>query len=786
MSAQPVKIIGSVTDSITGTGLYHANIVLREAINHTYLKGTITNESGYFQLIGNFPISCLLTISYVGYHIKELQINLGNKKQVDLGNISLSVARIEIPEVEVIFKPLIQYGDDSDVTLNLDMLGDLEGQSIFDVISSLTGLHTDFDEKIRYNGYTDFTVLIDGKKLGATYLRMSATGNMEVYKLKQIPAKYIKTVEILPEPKGRYGYYTPVINLIPKGNLRDFYTVFTEAGIEDKYSAGIGISRIYKKLTITPEISYKHLSAFSDEDEDRKYSTVHENSFTRNSETSNRETDRIAALRAEYQLDETENLKFSAVGNFAESVINMARNTFYSEGKNDLSNDYRYSRSPQYQYTANYRKRFYIGPERYLYFNINASMNKNSGEGKQIITDQGKSDIPQNYRSDNEYESKDLDVKFNYSNIRHRFTYFFNAGILWNESDENAGRELFDWGSDTWKELTAFSSDRSFSRFSSDLSFKISRRYEVKRNEKTIQHYFSANISENLNTEKIFDYLKDHSNKEKNAKTSLGVNYRGILSTYGSFVFDYKGQLRRPTAKQLLETPVYIDDYTIRLGNSGLKSEMVNTLTIDYFWNSHGVIRISKAPVTPPPFGYSVSAMYSASSNRIVQSHSIEDGILIYSYKNSNGTKMLTVNSNFYTRVSTFMNIKLGVSYKYDTYDDNAGSFRSGNSWSTSGNIDIRLFKKLKLEGKYQYNSPRIIYQGKNYGYHEGSVSMSVLIWKDNIDLSLEATNLLARSGQKSVYYGENYNYKKITYPEYPIIWIRASLMLFKFQKKQL
>lgn len=783
IQAQAFEIQGTVADSLTRSALYPANVVLRDASTQVYLRGTITNEAGQFQFSNTAPGRYLLTVSYLGYRNKEIEVIIENKKQTNIGTIFLAVAPVQIGEVEIIFKPVVHYGEDSDVTLNLDMLGDLGEQSVFDVINSLVGLNVDFDDKIRYNGYTDFTTLIDGQKMGANFMRISINGDFESFILKRIPAKYIKTVEIIPEPKGRFGFYTPVINLIPKGNLRDFYTAFSEVGIEDKYGLGFGVSKVYQKLTLTPELAYKHPAVFSEEDEDRENHAIPANSYSRNSNTKNWGIDKRAALLAEYRFENTHVLRFSAEENFTENKSDITRNTNYTDGKNDRTNDSRYSDAPRQRYTMSYRRGFYIGERRSLRMNMNASINKNSEETNQDITDIDGISSTQKYRSSSKKDSKKADLKLNYFNTRHRFQYLFDVGFSWDESDENSSREFFNHSSDNWEELSPFLSDRSFSRLSSDMSLKIRRKIEKKKSDKTVFHSFEASISENLNMESITDNLNEITSDEKNARTSFGLSYRGILSEYGSLVFNYNGRLSRPTAEQLLETPVYIDNYTIRTGNAELSPEMVNTLTADYTWNDANVMRFSKNTIIPPRFGYSLRAMYSASSNKIEQSHSInDDGILTYSYRNSSGTKMLTVNSDFYTRISTFMNFKIGADYKYETYADNAESIRSGNSWTGNSSFDIRILKKLKLEAKYKYNSSRIFYQRKIHGYHEGSISMSAPAWKNNIYLTLEASNLLSHSGIKTDYYGESFSYKTIKYPEYPIIWFRASLMFFKFK----
>ena len=784
VDAQAPVVHGTVTDSLTQTGLYPANVVLQERDTRNYLKGTITNESGYFKISGISHGAYILTVSYIGYRSIELPVSVGNEKQTDLGNIRLATAPVQIGEVEILYKPIVQYGDNSDVTLNLDMLGDLGEQSVYDVIHSLVGLYTDFDDKIRYNGYTDFTTLINGKRLGANFQRVGVSGNFQTYMLKRIPAKYIKTVEILPEPRGRYGYYAPIINLITKGNLLDFYTMFSEAGVKDKYGLGLGVSKVWKKLTLTPEISYKHPAVFSQENEDREYDTNPDNSFTRNSDSHRWGIEKKAALSAAYHFEDTHALTFSAEGDFIENTSDITRNTLYADGQNNWTKDSRDSDSPEYKYQMGYRKSFYVGDKKSLRMNMNASMNRNTEETIQNIADLTGTDTTKEYRSNTTKESKNADMRLNYHNLKHRFHYLFDVKFSFHENDDDASRKLFNHSSNSWDELNTFSSDQTFSRLSSDLSFTLLRKYEVKKNDKTVYHTFRANIRENLNTEKITDHLENDIRKERNARTSFGLNYLGHFSTYGSLSFKYNGWLSRPTADQLLETPVYIDDYTIKIGNSDLKSEMVNTLNFDYTWNDANVISISKnTSIIPPRYGYSIRGTFTTSSNKIVSSRSVDDdGILTYSYKNSSGKQSLSMSSDFYSRISTFINLKLGLDYKYDTYSDNAESIRSGNSWAAKSSVSIKFFKRIKLETKYQYNSPRILYQGKQHAYHDGSVSLSALVWKDNIDLSLEVTNILSHSGVETDYYGDNYSYQTVRYPECPIIWFRAALMLFKFR----
>lgn len=782
IKAQHVTIKGSVLDSLTRAPIFSANIVLRDINNRRYFKGVVSDEFGNFQFKSIENGGYCITISYLGYRNRSVHVIADENSQLFVNKILLTRDTITIGEIQV--NPIIQYEEDSNIFLNLDALGDLEGMSAFEAINSLIGLSDEFDGKIRYNGYTDFTTLIDGNQLGVRYMQMSGSQDVESFILKQIQARLIKSIEVLPEPKGKYGYFTPIINIIPKGNLSDFYKLDSEIGSKNKYGLEFSLSKIVKKLYISPEFSYNHSDDFSKTSEVRNYDLDQEKSYKQDVTTSNSGIGHNSALRAEYRFDKLQNLKFSGEGNFTKNVIDIPRNIIYLNEKNEKTNELRSSYKPNYQYIIDYRKQLNIGERQTLFINLKVAFKKSSNDEEQFDNDFLGTSVIQKFHSRLNKESKSSGMLLNYYNSKHNFKHCFNTGISWNENYEKALRESYDSEENVWNELPTFTSWKTISRISTNMTYQISRTIKIKKGVRSLSHTFQSNISGTMNNDNLSDKLNNNVKRDKAINTSFGFSYRGILTQFGWLVFNYDGHLLRPTANQLFETPIYLDSKTMTIGNSKLVPEIVHKLALDFSWNSSDGYNITTFAFKVPRYGYSIKVLYSSSSNKIVPNHSLNNnGTMVYSYKNCDESKIITANVNFQTKLSPFLNIKLGSYYMFEKFRDSNFYNDSGFSWSFYEKI-ILSFKKLKVETEHRFNSPRIQYQVKNFSYHEGRIIATYPVWKRNIELSLEATNLLSYSGVKKIYIGNGYQDEIFNYPEFPIIWLRASFLLFKFQKR--
>jgi len=785
-AAQKITLQACVIDSLTGNPLFAANIIINKADCSSLLKGTITNKDGYFYITGLASGRYKISVSYVGYRKHEKVFQVDENPKIDLGRIFLVPEVIQIGQVDIKYKPIVEHVDESNLTLHFDLLGDLGDLSALDVIQSLTGLYVDFNDKIRYDGYTDFTTLIDGKRLGQYFSKGFGTGNIQTYLLKKIPARQIKKVEVLPEPRGKYGFFTPVINMIPTGNLRDFYTVATEAGTKNKFEAGTGVSRVYKKFIISPELKYLNRTFFSDEMEDRKNKINIDQSFSRVNNSTNQSDNKNIGLKSEYHFNDRHNLKLQG------DIILKSENQHISQVKSDFFNnnaslfDNRFTDFSNFDGAFNYINSLKLFSVDHLTFKLNSSWNQQIINLNQSISNRNGLDGNLEYRSSNKSRNKGAGLQLNYFRIKPIMNYFFDVDALWEHNFEQGIREYFDSKMNEWKEIGAFSGNQSISRLNGDISFKVLHSFKARRNGHTNKHTINAQVAEDFNVEILDDHLKGIHNRKSFLRTTWGFNYRGILRSYSNLSLSYKRMVRSPDSEQLLELPAYIDQYTMSIGNPGLKQEIMHLINADYTWNSSNSLRISSDSIVPPRYGYSLRIGYRGLNNEIVNSLQYnDDGVRVLTYDNCSRNSMVSINLDSYTFLFSSVKAKLLGTLKFENYPDNSPSIRSGTSWSISGAVDIQLFKQLKIESKYTYQSPGIAYQRNYHGFHTANFMVTKPVFNQKINLSLEIENLLTHQGRKIVYHNNNYQTTIVQIQENPVIWLRASLMMFRFLEKK-
>lgn len=91
--SQQINISGTVTDSESGDPLANANIVVAGKS-----LGTSTNNSGRFELSGNFLTSDTLIITYIGYANEHVPLS----EQSNIENINVTLNRIVLPAQSVL------------------------------------------------------------------------------------------------------------------------------------------------------------------------------------------------------------------------------------------------------------------------------------------------------------------------------------------------------------------------------------------------------------------------------------------------------------------------------------------------------------------------------------------------------------------------------------------------------------------------------------------------------------------------------------------------------------
>jgi len=212
VSKGSAKIRGYVIDSSVSKAVEFASIALMTKADNKIVDGAICDDKGKFSLTRVAVGKYILSISFMGYQTKKLEVNIVNKNdEIDLGVIKMNPSSQTLAEVTVEGqRSLIEdkvdrmvYNAEKDITN--------KGGDGTDVLRKVPSLSVDLDGNVSLRGSQNVKVLINNKP--STILASSISDA-----LKQIPAEMIKSVEVITSPSAKYDAEgsAGIINIITK------------------------------------------------------------------------------------------------------------------------------------------------------------------------------------------------------------------------------------------------------------------------------------------------------------------------------------------------------------------------------------------------------------------------------------------------------------------------------------------------------------------------------------------------------------------------------------------
>jgi len=233
----PIKkyaIKGIIIDQASKNGLEYATVKLLNLPDSTLVTGTISNESGFFELNPENNGNYLIEIYFIGYdkHIQELSVTNENSK-IDLGEIKIHPSSSEIEEVIVKGnKNSMDYQIDKKVLHVSSQFTSLSGTAV-DLLQNAASVQVDIEGNVSLRGNSNFTVLIDGRP---TVLDANDA-------LESIPASMIQDIEIITNPSAKYDPEgtAGIINIITKKRSLTGFSGLANLnlGLDEKYGGDL-------------------------------------------------------------------------------------------------------------------------------------------------------------------------------------------------------------------------------------------------------------------------------------------------------------------------------------------------------------------------------------------------------------------------------------------------------------------------------------------------------------------------------------------------------------------
>ncbi|RDV14270.1 TonB-dependent receptor [Pontibacter diazotrophicus] len=332
-SANPGKLSGTMTDSLTSQPVPYANAVLKSG--EKLISGAAADDKGTFEL-SNLPLGDFtLVLTYIGYKTKTIPVKLtAAQPTLTLGTIQLGTDSKMLAAVEVTgMKALVEDKGDR-LVYNAEKDASNAGGTAADVLRKVPTLNVDLDGNVQMRGNSNIRVLINGKP-SAMMARNLADA------LRQMPANVIKSIEVITSPGAKYDAEgsAGVINIITKKGLQGL-NGSTNATLGN-FNRGLGTSLNYRKNKIGISLSANGY----------QYRNVWENNLVRTTlvdrvpvsiltqqdNGDNTGTGGYGEMSIDYDPDSTSRINFSANvwgGNFPNN--STVRNRLTDAGGNEL------------------------------------------------------------------------------------------------------------------------------------------------------------------------------------------------------------------------------------------------------------------------------------------------------------------------------------------------------------------------------------------------------------------------------------------------------------------
>ena len=183
-AAQDFKVKGLLKDKSSGDVLGQATVQLLKS-DSTFVTGTISRESGAFQLVAPSAGKYVIRVTSVGYVPKAVGVDV-KKQGTDAGTIEVEPDAVMLKTATVTGQALKVTVKEDTFVYNSAAFRTPEGSTIEELVKRLPGAEVDDDGKITINGKEVKKIKIDGKEFMAGDTKTA---------MKNIPTSIIEKVK---------------------------------------------------------------------------------------------------------------------------------------------------------------------------------------------------------------------------------------------------------------------------------------------------------------------------------------------------------------------------------------------------------------------------------------------------------------------------------------------------------------------------------------------------------------------------------------------------------------
>lgn len=770
-------IRGKVTEGKSAVPMEYASIALFSYKDSSLIGGTVSSPDGTFQIdqvpFGRYYIEA----NFIGYEKKVIApvMVTPQNKIVDLGNISLELARQSIDEVEVVAdRKHVEYKIDKKV-INVSQDLNAAGGTAVDVLENVPSVQVDIEGNVSVRGSSGFTVLIDGKP---TVLQGSDA-------LHQIPASSIENIEIITNPSVKYDPdgNAGIINIILKKQVQSGMNGIANLslGTQNKYRGDVLLNYRKGKWNFFGGLNYgNNLFTGKMEKEQISFTDSTDNYVVTSGPMNFKRVNMSVKGGLDYDVTDNSTLSFSGeVGSYG-----FNRETY------SLIHEYTAPATLDY-----YARNSSVSERSGLYYNMNlnytvnfakpghklvamANYSKRSGDDTE---NQDDAETDQNYNPVDDALANMIQTieGDNSDNFRFQADYTlplgekgkFEAGYQAriDKDLESYTFRNYDHASASWIENPLYSSSMDFFR-------NIQAAYAMYSNE-----WMGIQYQLGLRGEYTYRNITHEKAAEPYTINRLDlfptIHFAKSFENDHQLTVSYSKRIERPDGWSLDPFPSYIDPYNIRIGNPALLPEYIHSYELGY-QKGFGMDFIA------------FEAYYKHTENLISRITQIdqETGLFLQTFANVNSDKSLggELMGNWTPAKWLKLNASFnGYYYRIDGEMDGAAVERESFNWDTRLNATFTATPTTRIQVNSSYRGPSVTVQGSEEGFFYMNLALRQDLFKRKLSATLQVRDLLGTMKHDFTMSGTDF-YSHVTMAHDPrVVTLTLSYKINNYKMKQ-
>lgn len=235
-----LTIKGIVIDSAAKQPAGYVTVALSDAKTRNPVKSTLTKDDGSFELKAAVGKPYTLTLIFVGYQSKMIQI-AGNAN-ADLGKVFLHQLNNQLKEVSITAaKPLMEQQVDR-IAYNVSADPESKSLTALDMMRKVPLLSVDASDNIQLKGSGNYKILVNGKESA-----LLAKNPSDV--LRSMPGTNIVKIEVITTPPAKYDAegLAGIINIITVKNADQGYNIGINTRYNTQWGPGLNLNSTVKQ-----------------------------------------------------------------------------------------------------------------------------------------------------------------------------------------------------------------------------------------------------------------------------------------------------------------------------------------------------------------------------------------------------------------------------------------------------------------------------------------------------------------------------------------------------------